>query len=261
MHSAPTSRVGTPAYLAPEVINNRPGRSYDALVSSSCSGGWVRSGKRRRRTEKMPDQEVLPLSSAPSASSVRPAPACTAEGRRLVLWRAAVLHGGQPVPFSAPRGRAAAAGGAAASTVSPHADGRLCVPAQQALQVGCGCKAARPPPQTRMWDRADLCGSPQPAAGPFQGLAGLQAGLTSQPTAGCSGRAVCTVTSGRSQLTPVLPPPRPPPLRVRCSEPLQDLLRRILVVNPLQRYSVQVGSWWGGVVRTNRAHTSAVPFP
>ena len=33
-HSAPGSRVGTPAYLAPEVISNVMGRSYDAKVGS-----------------------------------------------------------------------------------------------------------------------------------------------------------------------------------------------------------------------------------
>ena len=31
-HSAPTSRVGTPAYLAPEVISNQPGQVYDGQV-------------------------------------------------------------------------------------------------------------------------------------------------------------------------------------------------------------------------------------
>ena len=30
--SAPTSRVGTPAYLAPEVITSQPGQAYDAKV-------------------------------------------------------------------------------------------------------------------------------------------------------------------------------------------------------------------------------------
>ena len=32
-HSAPGSRVGTPAYLAPEVISNVTGGSYDAKAS------------------------------------------------------------------------------------------------------------------------------------------------------------------------------------------------------------------------------------
>jgi len=33
--SAPTSRVGTPAYLAPEVVGNRPGQVYDGKVITS----------------------------------------------------------------------------------------------------------------------------------------------------------------------------------------------------------------------------------
>ncbi len=40
--SAPGSRVGTPAYLAPEVITNVHGQSYDAKASSGggvCAGG------------------------------------------------------------------------------------------------------------------------------------------------------------------------------------------------------------------------------
>jgi serine/threonine protein kinase len=35
-HSAPTSRVGTPAYLAPEVISNQPGQVYDGQVRAAC---------------------------------------------------------------------------------------------------------------------------------------------------------------------------------------------------------------------------------
>ena len=34
--SAPGSRVGTPAYLAPEVISNVEGQHYDAKVSHCC---------------------------------------------------------------------------------------------------------------------------------------------------------------------------------------------------------------------------------
>ena len=37
MHSAPTSRVGTPAYLAPEVINSRPGQAYDSQVQPALA--------------------------------------------------------------------------------------------------------------------------------------------------------------------------------------------------------------------------------
>ncbi|EFN59818.1 hypothetical protein CHLNCDRAFT_33664 [Chlorella variabilis] len=39
MHSAPTSRVGTPAYLAPEVINSRPGQAYDSQKADVWSCG------------------------------------------------------------------------------------------------------------------------------------------------------------------------------------------------------------------------------
>ncbi len=38
-HSAPTSRVGTPAYLAPEVITNQPGQVYDGKVRTA-TGMW-----------------------------------------------------------------------------------------------------------------------------------------------------------------------------------------------------------------------------
>lgn len=34
LHSAPSSRVGTPAYLAPEVVSNRPGETYDGMVGT-----------------------------------------------------------------------------------------------------------------------------------------------------------------------------------------------------------------------------------
>ena len=44
-HSAPTSRVGTPAYLAPEVISNQPGQVYDGQVGTvaepSSTRLWV----------------------------------------------------------------------------------------------------------------------------------------------------------------------------------------------------------------------------
>ncbi|KAL4425747.1 hypothetical protein ABPG75_009763 [Micractinium tetrahymenae] len=38
-HSAPTSRVGTPAYLAPEVVTNEPGKSYNAEKADIWSCG------------------------------------------------------------------------------------------------------------------------------------------------------------------------------------------------------------------------------
>ncbi|KAI7844334.1 hypothetical protein COHA_002132 [Chlorella ohadii] len=38
-HSAPTSRVGTPAYLAPEVITNQPGQVYDGKKGDIWSCG------------------------------------------------------------------------------------------------------------------------------------------------------------------------------------------------------------------------------
>ncbi|EFN57458.1 hypothetical protein CHLNCDRAFT_57249 [Chlorella variabilis] len=38
-HSAPTSRVGTPAYLAPEVISNQPGQVYDGQKADLWSCG------------------------------------------------------------------------------------------------------------------------------------------------------------------------------------------------------------------------------
>ena len=44
-HSAPTSRVGTPAYLAPEVITNQPGQVYDGQVQGlgkSSAAGFAR---------------------------------------------------------------------------------------------------------------------------------------------------------------------------------------------------------------------------
>lgn len=37
-HSAPSSRVGTPAYLAPEIAKLQPGQEYDGQVRS-CSNG------------------------------------------------------------------------------------------------------------------------------------------------------------------------------------------------------------------------------
>lgn len=43
-HSAPTSRVGTPAYLAPEVITNQPGQVYDGQVRAMVHAGWLRIG-------------------------------------------------------------------------------------------------------------------------------------------------------------------------------------------------------------------------
>ncbi len=48
--SAPSSRVGTPAYLAPEVVANKEGQQYDAKVSgtaaaaASLTGGCQMSG-------------------------------------------------------------------------------------------------------------------------------------------------------------------------------------------------------------------------
>lgn len=63
--SAPGSRVGTPAYLAPEVISNAPGQSYDAKVG--CGAGWVRRAgawgmcvKGRGPSEET-QRELLPL--------------------------------------------------------------------------------------------------------------------------------------------------------------------------------------------------------
>jgi serine/threonine protein kinase len=38
--SAPGSRVGTPAYLAPEVILTTRGKTYDGKVSGWWCGGW-----------------------------------------------------------------------------------------------------------------------------------------------------------------------------------------------------------------------------
>ncbi|CAD7695940.1 unnamed protein product [Ostreobium quekettii] len=38
-HSAPSSRVGTPSYLAPEIVTNKPGFSYKAKISDIWSCG------------------------------------------------------------------------------------------------------------------------------------------------------------------------------------------------------------------------------
>ncbi|KAL4855058.1 Serine/threonine-protein kinase SRK2A [Chlorella vulgaris] len=66
MHSAPTSRVGTPAYLAPEVINNRPGRPYDARKADLWSAAILlycmvanRYPFRRATDDRLPYAEAM----------------------------------------------------------------------------------------------------------------------------------------------------------------------------------------------------------
>ncbi len=98
VQSAPSSRVGTPAYLAPEVISNKPGETtYDGMVRglevaqrlSSCGVAGGTSGmacRQRRRSRLM----RLALALIQEASSADCHFACSAACRLVceaALWQ------------------------------------------------------------------------------------------------------------------------------------------------------------------------------
>jgi serine/threonine protein kinase len=60
-HSAPTSRVGTPAYLAPEVITNQPGQIYDGQVRQGLPlATWPLLRKRAALAVSVPAARLPP---------------------------------------------------------------------------------------------------------------------------------------------------------------------------------------------------------
>ena len=91
--------------------------------------------RRRRARRAAPLLTFRPRLAAADVSPLPPAAARAAEGGRVVVRRAALHDGLQPLPLQARRGRAAAKRRGAACPVPADPTGRLCVPPTAAAEV------------------------------------------------------------------------------------------------------------------------------
>ena len=83
--SAPDSRVGTPAYLPPEVIANQQGQRYDAKVRAGAQGApGIRCGIRGSASNPTP-HNIQAAGAQSGAQSCVPPPVPSPAG-------AAILH-------------------------------------------------------------------------------------------------------------------------------------------------------------------------
>lgn len=138
-HSAPTSRVGTPAYLAPEVITNQPGQVYDGPAADVWSCGVLlyilvtdRYPFRRGRGRTCWSMQLAAACCLPPAACCC---VCIEFLARAPTPRVAAAHPNAPPRSQAAGRRRDAAQPEAQRHAAAHPARRLRIPAREAAQV------------------------------------------------------------------------------------------------------------------------------